>query len=68
MLAQGQASSAKRGGLAVVCSGIIFLREKKSPVQSVSHCLIADMFVYLFGYFLFGTVHNYLFLFLTFHH
>ena len=29
MLAQGQASSAKRGGLAVVSSGLIFL--KKTP-------------------------------------
>ena len=29
MLAQGQASSAKRGGLAVVSSGLIFLKKKK---------------------------------------
>ena len=29
MLAQGQASSAERGGLAVVSSGLIFLKEKK---------------------------------------
>ena len=31
MLAQGQSSSAKRGGLAVVSSGLIFLKKKKSP-------------------------------------
>src|SRR3712207_6315402 len=30
MLAQGQSSSAKRGGLAVVSSGLIFLKKKKS--------------------------------------
>ena len=35
MLAQGQASSAKRGGLAVVSSGLIFLKKKKK-VESVS--------------------------------
>ena len=29
MLAQGQSSSAKRGGLAVVSSGLIFLGKKK---------------------------------------
>ena len=29
MLAQGQSSSAKRGGLAVVSSGLIFLKKKK---------------------------------------
>ena len=29
MLVQGQASSAKRGGLAVVRSGLIFLKKKK---------------------------------------
>ena len=29
MLAQGQSSSAKRGGLAAVSSGLIFLKEKK---------------------------------------
>ena len=32
MLAQGQASSAKRGGLAVVSSGLIFLKKKKRPL------------------------------------
>ena len=31
MLAQGQASSAKRGGLAVVSSGLIFLKKKRTP-------------------------------------
>ena len=29
MLAQGQSSSAKRGGLAVVSSGLIYLKKKK---------------------------------------
>ena len=29
MLAQGQSSSAKRGGLAVASSGLIFLKRKK---------------------------------------
>ena len=29
MLAQGQSSPAKRGGLAVVSSGLIFLKKKK---------------------------------------
>ena len=29
MLAQGQSSSAKRGGLAVVSSGLIFLKKKE---------------------------------------
>ena len=29
MLGQGQSSSAKRGGLAVVSSGLIFLKKKK---------------------------------------
>ena len=33
MLAQGQSSSAKRGGLAVVSSGLIFLRKKKNDEQ-----------------------------------
>ena len=31
MLAQGQSSSAKRGGLAVVSSGLIFQKKKKAP-------------------------------------
>ena len=30
MLAQGQSSSIKRGGLAVVSSGLIFLKKKKT--------------------------------------
>ena len=30
MLAQGQSSSAKRGGLAAVSSGLIFLKKKKN--------------------------------------
>ena len=33
MLAQGQSSSAKRGGLAVVSSGLIFLKKKKKKVN-----------------------------------
>ena len=33
MLAQGQASSAKRGGLAVVSSGLIFLKKKKKEIE-----------------------------------
>ena len=34
MLAQGQSSSAKRGGLAVVSSRLIFLKKKKKKVKS----------------------------------
>ena len=37
MLAQGQASSAKRGGLAVVSSGLIFLKNKKKKSKSWPH-------------------------------
>ena len=33
MSAQGQASSAKRGGLAVVSSGLIFLKKKQKQKQ-----------------------------------
>ena len=33
MLAQGQSSSAKRGGLAEVSSGVIFLKKKKKKVS-----------------------------------
>ena len=33
MLAQGQSSSAKRGELAAVSSGLIFLRKKKTKHQ-----------------------------------
>ena len=36
MLAQGQASSAKRGGLAAVSSGLIFLKKKKSNNENNS--------------------------------
>ena len=32
MLAQGQASSAKRGGLVAVSSGLIFLEKKKKRI------------------------------------
>ena len=35
MLAQGQASSAKRGGLSVVSSGLIFLKKKKKNHKQV---------------------------------
>ena len=31
MLAQGQSSSAKRGELAAVSSGLVFLKKKKKP-------------------------------------
>ena len=38
MLAQGQSSSAKRGGLAVdVCSGLIFLKKKKKELNGNHH-------------------------------
>ena len=37
MLAQGQASSAKRGGLAVVSSGLIFLKKKKKKALKNSY-------------------------------
>ena len=33
MLAQGQASTAKRGGLAVVSSGLTFLKKKKKKFR-----------------------------------
>ena len=36
MLAQGQSSSAIRGGLAVVSSGLIFLKKKKKNVSEVT--------------------------------
>ena len=36
MLAQGQASSAKRGGLAVVSSGLIFLKKIKIKINTDS--------------------------------
>ena len=34
MLAQGQSSSAKRGGLAAVSSGLIFLQKKKKKKKT----------------------------------
>ena len=37
MLAQGQSPSAKRGGLAVVSSGLIFLKKKK---EKKINCMI----------------------------
>ena len=39
MLAQGQSSSAKRGGLAVVSSGLIFLKTKKKKED----CLLSTI-------------------------
>ena len=36
MLAQGQSSPAKRGGLAVVSSGLIFLKKKKNPILELT--------------------------------
>ena len=45
MLAQGQSSSAKRGGLAVVSSGLIFQKKKFLIVYSIErvpiqmHCI-----------------------------
>ena len=35
MLAQGQPSSAKKGGLAAVSSGLIFLKKKKKNLEIV---------------------------------
>ena len=45
MLAQGQSSSAKRGGLAVVSSGLIFLKKKKrkNKQKNNSHILWIGM-------------------------
>ena len=37
MLAQGQSSSAKRGGLAAVSSGLIFLRKKKNTTNKAEY-------------------------------
>ena len=37
MLAQGQPSSAKRGGLAVVSSGLIFLKKKKKEKNDLDN-------------------------------
>ena len=37
MLAQGQSSSAKRGGLAAVSSGLIFLKKKKVQAIGKQH-------------------------------
>ncbi|GAA8719286.1 hypothetical protein HpDR94a_14830 [Helicobacter pylori] len=37
MLAQGQSSSAKRGGLAAVSSGLIFLKKKKKENHKKIH-------------------------------
>ena len=34
MLAEGQSSSAKRGGLAAVSSGLIFLEKKKKGIDA----------------------------------
>ena len=37
MLAQGQSSSAKRGGLAAVISGLIFLKKEKNETHTVAY-------------------------------
>ena len=37
MLARGQSSSAKRGGLAVVSSGLIFLKKIKNKIQGLDN-------------------------------
>ena len=40
MLAQGQSSSAKRGGLAAVSSGLLFLKKKKKEfIHTNTHIL-----------------------------
>ena len=39
MLAQGQSSSAKRGGLAAVSSGLIFLKKKKVEMVNFMFCI-----------------------------
>ena len=39
MLTQGQAYSAKRGGLAVVSSGLIFLKKKEREKEGRVLCL-----------------------------
>ena len=38
MLAQGQSSSAKWGGLVVVSSGLIFLKKKKKKINIIKAC------------------------------
>ena len=44
MLAQGQSSSAKRGGLAVVSSGLTFLKKKgkKKGFKLLMRCDVPD--------------------------
>ena len=37
MLAQGQSSSAKRGGLAIVSPGLIFLKKKKEKKREIQN-------------------------------
>ena len=45
MLAQGQSSSAKRGGLAAVSSGLIFLKKKKKKTKiHTSRILTSSVF------------------------
>ena len=49
MLAQGQSSSAKRGGLAAVSSALIFLKEKKKSPTSpkyIIQCHFKLIFLY----------------------
>ena len=46
MLAQGQSSSAKRGGLVAVSSGLIFLKKQKQ--RGMKELLrVTDMFIIL---------------------
>ena len=46
MLAQGQPSSAKRGGLADVSSGLIFLEKKKKKLQNVGGIEIYKILIF----------------------
>ena len=50
MLAQGQCSSAKRGGLAVVSSGLVFLKKKKKKRKEIitlnSFPIIHERYIY----------------------
>ena len=47
MFAQGQSSSAKRGGLAVVSSGLIFLKKKKERKEKESLSFFCNHFSHL---------------------
>ena len=43
MLAQGQSSSAKRGGLVAVSSGLIFLKKKKERKSEVEGQVVTSL-------------------------